>query len=89
MILTLELTSEEEKRLAVQARVRGVDMATLVRGLLDYLPEEEEEIVGDGKPSLDDLEAMFVELAEGHETRPVLVPEATTRALLAIMGKPV
>jgi hypothetical protein len=80
MTLMLELTPEEEVRLAGQARARGVDIATVVRDLLDYLPEQEEEVYGDGKPTLDDLEEMFAELAEGHDRRPVLAPEATTRA---------
>ncbi len=84
MTLTIELTPEEEARLQQAALAQGVDAETVLHRLLDGLPLgeewEEEEKWGNGRPLLEDLDAMFEELAEGHEERPVLSVEATTRA---------
>ena len=80
MTLTIEFTPEEEARLAAQAQTQGVDIPTFLRSLVASLPLADEEASGDGRPSLDDLEALFAELADGAQNRPVLTREATTRA---------
>ena len=48
--------------------------------------EESDENGANGTPTLEDLETLFVELAEDMETRPVLTAEATSRTAIYADG---
>ena len=71
MTLTIDLTPEQEARLQKEAARHGLDPTDYARRLFDRLVIEDSEEAWEA-----DLDA----LTEGHETLPVLAPQATTRA---------
>lgn len=76
MTLTLELTPELEAQLHEEASRQGFNTTEYALRLLSSALTRPVP----GEPTLEELEAMFAEMAEGHENRPVLAPEAATRA---------
>jgi hypothetical protein len=77
MTLVLELDEATEARLRAEAEARGLAVEEYALGLL----RKPDPIypAGDGRPTLESLEAMFAALAKGSENRPVLPPEAFER----------
>lgn len=70
MTLTIELTEEQEARLAAQARAHGMNVEEYARLLLDR---------GMNDDSLEAWEEDMRALSEYSERIPVLKPEAFTR----------
>lgn len=73
MTLTIDLPPEVEKRLKAQAQAQGLDTVEYALRLFSRMVDMDSEEAWEA-----DLDA----LTEGYEKRPVLAPEATSRAAI-------
>lgn len=79
MTLTLELTPEQSERVAF-AEQSGMNVDAMLRGLIDTLPAKGETFpYAQRQPTVEELELLLNELAEGGDEFPVLPEEAYRR----------
>lgn len=89
MTITLDLTPEEETRLRELAAAKGIVPADAIRLALPYLwamaadeddeDDEDNVVMGDGKPTEEELDALFEEMAADGDDQPIFSIEDTSR----------